>query len=165
MKELFRPMRRGRQALSEEACAHLLENVHEGVLSVLGEGDYPYGVPLNHIFSEGTIYLHCALTGHKIDAIQRHPLVCYTVVERHDIMEEKFTTLYRSVIVRGKAEIITNEEDKRRVARLLTDRLCPSQSEKAKEEEIENGLPRMCVVAIHPDHITGKQGLQLLRQP
>ena len=54
-----------------------------GVLSVLGDDDYLYGMPLNHYYCEedGKIYFHGGKSGHKIDSkknIIRH-LSVYTI--------------------------------------------------------------------------------------
>ena len=61
----FRPMRRFKQAASEQECTVLLKTAPRGVLSVLGDGGYPYGMPLNFIYEGGKIYFHCAMEGLK----------------------------------------------------------------------------------------------------
>ena len=43
----FRPMRRIRQELPKEECEKILIKATAGVLSVLGDGGYPYGVPMS----------------------------------------------------------------------------------------------------------------------
>ena len=43
----FRPMRRVRQQLSIVACNEILRNATSGTLAVLGDGGYPYAVPLS----------------------------------------------------------------------------------------------------------------------
>ena len=63
----FRPMRRFKQETSQEECFAILEKAPRGILSVLGDNGYPYGVPLNFFFHEGRIYFHCAMEGHKLD--------------------------------------------------------------------------------------------------
>lgn len=45
---MFREMARKKQLISEEECIELLKKEPRGVLSVLGDDDYPYGMPLNH---------------------------------------------------------------------------------------------------------------------
>lgn len=68
---MFRPMHRKNQAISPEDCLQLLKQEKRGVLSVLGDEGYPYGMPLNHWYCEedGKLYFHSGMTGHKIDAI------------------------------------------------------------------------------------------------
>lgn len=66
---MFRPMRRWKQQLSDEDCIAILKNEPRGILSVLGDDGYPYGIPMNHWYCEadGKLYFHGAKTGHKID--------------------------------------------------------------------------------------------------
>ena len=67
---MFRPMRRFKQQISDEECREILISEPRGVLSVIGDEGYPYGVPMDHWYSEadGRIYFHCAKEGHKLDA-------------------------------------------------------------------------------------------------
>ena len=44
---MFRKMRRGKQALSQEEIRNLLTLETRGVLSVQGDDGYPYGCPIN----------------------------------------------------------------------------------------------------------------------
>lgn len=45
---MFRKMRRFQQQLSDKKCIAVLKSETRGVLSILGDDDYPYGIPLNH---------------------------------------------------------------------------------------------------------------------
>lgn len=49
---MFRKMRRFKQELSKQECIEILQSEPGGVLSVLGEDGYPYGMPMNHWYSE-----------------------------------------------------------------------------------------------------------------
>ena len=40
----FRPMRRAQQALSQGEAIGVLKNAKRGVLSMIGDGGWPYGV-------------------------------------------------------------------------------------------------------------------------
>ncbi|MBE5911190.1 MAG: hypothetical protein E7276_08540 [Pseudobutyrivibrio sp.] len=59
---MFRKMRRFKQQLSEEECIEVLKNEPRGVLSLIGEDGYPYGMPINQWYCEedGKIYFHGA---------------------------------------------------------------------------------------------------------
>lgn len=74
---IFRNMRRKNRQLSESECIEILENEPRGVLAVLGDYDYPYTVPMSHVYVDGKIYFHGAQTGHKKDAVQKHDKVSY----------------------------------------------------------------------------------------
>ena len=83
-------MRRNRQLLSDEKAISVLQNGKTGVLAVLGDDDYPYTVPVNYVYFNNRIYIHCAKTGHKIDAINKHQKVSFCVVSKDDIIQEKY---------------------------------------------------------------------------
>ena len=46
--------------------------------------DGPYAVPMHYTVMDGQIYLHCAKTGYKLDAIARDDRVCFTVTLREN---------------------------------------------------------------------------------
>lgn len=69
----FRPMRRIRQQLSEKETLNILESATSGVLCLLGDEGYPYGVPISHVYHDRHLYFHTALRGHKVDAIASIP--------------------------------------------------------------------------------------------
>ena len=45
---MFRKMARIREQIPNEECIEILKTQLRGVLSVLGDDDYPYGFPINH---------------------------------------------------------------------------------------------------------------------
>lgn len=63
-------MRRKRQQLSEEESISILERATSGTLALLGDGGYPYAVPISYVYADGRLYFHSALTGHKVDAVK-----------------------------------------------------------------------------------------------
>ena len=62
---MFRRMARIREQIPEEECVKILKTQLRGVLSVLGDDDYPYGIPINHYYCEedGKIYFHGGTKG------------------------------------------------------------------------------------------------------
>ena len=66
----------------QEECRQILKTEKRGVLSVIGDNGYPYGIPINFYYDEndGKIYFHCAKEGHKIDAIKNCDKACFTTV-------------------------------------------------------------------------------------
>ena len=78
---MFRQSLRQKQALTKEECIEILKKEPRGVLSVLGDNGYPYGLPIDHWYNEedGKIYLHCGPVGHKLDAIESCDKVSFCV--------------------------------------------------------------------------------------
>ena len=69
---MFRKIRRFKQEMPAEECRELLKTQVRGVLSLLGDDGYPYGLPIDYWYNEadGKLYFHGAKEGHKIDAIR-----------------------------------------------------------------------------------------------
>ena len=91
---MFREMRRKRQQLSPEETEAILSRRTNGVLAVLGDEGYPYAVPLSYVWHDGRIYFHCAKSGHKLDAIRACDKVCFTVVDKDDVIPEEFPPFF-----------------------------------------------------------------------
>ena len=70
---MFRDLARKNKQLSVQECVRLLTDEKRGVLSVLGDNDYPYGIPMNHWYDpeDGSIYFHCGRAGHRLDALKK----------------------------------------------------------------------------------------------
>ena len=109
---MFRPMLRQKQQLSETECLELLKTELRGVLSVLGDEDYPYGIPLNHYYCEedGKLYFHSGKQGHKLDALRRHPKASFCVYDRGFRREGEWALNIKSVIVFGRMEEVKDTE-------------------------------------------------------
>lgn len=161
---MFREMRRKRQQLSQEESEAILRRNSSGVLSLLGDGDYPYGVPLSYCWEEGKLYFHCAKTGHKVDGARRHPKASFCVIDQDEVVPEKFTTVYRSVIAFGRIGLVSDPAEMRRACLLLAEKYSPSESQEAREEEIDRHWANLAVLRLEVEHLTGKEGLELLRR-
>jgi len=160
---MFRDMRRSRQLLTNEECLTVLDRCTSGVLAVHGDNGYPYAVPLSYALLNGRICFHCAAEGHKIDAIRYDAKVSFCVIDRDDVISEKYTTAYRSVIAFGRAVIIEDPAEKRAALMALAEKYSGDQPQSRHDAEIADSFARVCVVAIEIDHLTGKQGLELMK--
>ena len=156
-------MRRKRQQLSDEESYGILQKATSGTLALLGDGGYPYAVPISYVYSEGKLYFHSALSGHKVDAIRSCDRASFCVVAQDDVKPALYTTFFRSVIAFGRIHIVDDEAEKLAAARLLGNRYNPHQDE-ALQKELENGLARMLVIRLDIEHLTGKESIELVGQ-
>ena len=98
-----------------------------------GEGN-PYVIPMNFAWENDTIYLHSGPEGSKVEMVARHPQLCITFCEGHELvyMHKQIACSYsmksRSVICKGKVRFIEDMDEKRRILDLLmkqyTDNAC-----------------------------------------
>ena len=159
---MFVEMRRRTQALPESVYINILDKATSGVLAVCGDEGYPYTVPLSYVYADGKIYFHCATAGHKLDAIRRCDKVSFCVVEQDAVVPEQFTTYYRSVVLFGRARIIENAAEKRAALIKLAEKYSPGQCN--RDKEISGSFDRLCMVEITPEHITGKEAIELAKK-
>ncbi len=153
---MYRKMRRFKQLMPESESEKILKNGITGVLSVMGDEGYPYSVPLNYVYYNNKIYFHSAYEGHKIDSIKRNDKVCFCVILKDEVIPEKLSTRYESVICFGKAKIIQDENLKLETAKELGYKYCPADKDRVTME-IERFWDKLCMVEITLEQITGKK--------
>ena len=153
---MFREMRKKERQMTEEEATKALEKGSNGVLSVIGDDGHPYGVPLSYSYKEGKIYFHCAITGHKLDAIKNDERVSFTVVTKDDVVAENFTTNFESVIAFGRAKIIKDEGKIVPAKMHIADKYSKGY-EKEAMDHIRSAMGRFYIVEIEIDHMTGKK--------
>lgn len=159
---VFREMRRKNQLLSKEETIEILNICSYGVLSVNGDDDYPYTVPLNYVYKDDKLFFHCAKEGHKIDSIKINDKVTFCVVEKDEVIQKNFDTNFRSVSIFGRARILTDDSEKRYALECLVEKHSPNYIEQG-QKVIENGLNRVCVVEVKIEHMTGKAAIDIMK--
>lgn len=147
-------MRRFKQELPHDECIELLVNSPRGVLAVLGDDDYPYTVPMNHVYIDGKIYFHAAKEGHKHDAIEKHSKVSYCVMNDGFRKYDNWWYTFKSVIVFGEMNIITNNDEKINILTQLGDKYFPNHEYTLNE--IDKFSDKADVYELTVKHISGK---------
>ena len=153
---MFRKMRRFAQQISEEKCIEILKNEPRGVLSVLGDDGYPYGIVLDHWYCEedGKLYFHGAKEGHKIDAIKACDKVSYCVYDEGYRKEGEWALNINSVVIFGRIKLVDNPEKAREICTHLCRKF--TDDEEYLQKELKNALPRVQCLELTPEHMTGK---------
>lgn len=158
---MFRKMRREKQSLSEAETIEILASCTSGVLAVAGENDYPYAVPLSFVYNDGKLFFHSAKTGYKIDSIANNDKVSFCVIKADNVIQKSFTTQFRSVIVFGRARILTNDAEKKYALECLVEKYSPDYIPEG-QAEIERSLNSVCVVEVKIEHMTGKAATEII---
>ena len=148
-------MRRRDREQPKEFGLELIDRCEYGVASMIDENGQPYGVVLNLVREEDRLYFHCAMEGKKIDSLRKNPDVCISFVGNVSPVADKFTTLYESAIVRGKAFEVKEDEEKIHALRILCEKLTPANMENF-DEAIARSLNRTAVWRIDIDEVTAK---------
>ena len=148
-------MRKNKQ-LSAEECLSILKAEPRGVLSVIGDNGYPYGMPMNHFYSEddGKLYFHCGKHGHRADALTKDPRVSFCVYDKGYKNDGEWALQIKSVIVFGK---ITRIDDMDKIVD-ITAKLSRkfTEDEAYIQNEIKHFAPQTVLLQLTPEHICGK---------
>lgn len=147
-------MRRHKQELSKEECMEILTNEPRGVLALLGDDDYPYALPMSHVYVDGKIYFHGAMEGHKNDAVKRCDKVSYCVMDKGFRKDGDWWYTFKSVIIFGKIRILSDKDEKIDKLTYLGDKFFPTHEETVSE--INRMLDRTEVFEITIEHMSGK---------
>lgn len=158
---MFREMRRKNQQLGLKECEKILNSCTSGVLAVSGDEGYPYAVPLSYVYSDNKLYFHCARSGHKLDAVQNCSKASFCVIAKDDILPEKYTTLFKSVIVFGKIRILKTAEEMEEPIKTLT-RKYVKNDENGIQKEFDQFKNNMYMLCFEIEHISGKQCRELV---
>ena len=153
---MFREMNRKKQQLSQNECIQILKNEPRGVLSLMGDNGYPYGMPMDHWYNDddGCLYFHSGKRGHKIDAINRCSKASYCVCDQGCPKEGHWSLNFRSVIVFGRIEIIEEYDRAMSMVRQLS--LKYTNDTAYIDWEIQQSGKNTLVFRLVPEHITGK---------
>lgn len=149
------PIRRRDRALDEAAALALLEEAEWGVLATVDAEGWPYAVPVNHAVVDGALIIHCATAGHKLANLAFNPKVSYCAVTQAETLPLELATRYASVIVFGRAELLTDEAEKRTALRALGLRFAAAHPE-VVDREVAKDAFRTAVLRVRIERATGK---------
>ena len=112
----------------------------------------PYGVPLSLARTDDkTFYFHCALEGDKLDCIAVNPIVALSAVTKCaptvGPKDGSFTLQYKSAMAVGKAEVVSDRDEKIEALRAICLRFLPHHMT-AFDNAIARSLERTAVVKI-----------------
>lgn len=161
---MFREMRRNKQKLSKEECETILKNGTSGTLALNDYDSFPYAVPLSYVYDNGKVFFHCAKEGHKLDCINSNNKASFCVIGSDDVVPEKYTTYYRSVILFGKITIIEDDNKKYETISMLAKKYSPNESKDSVKQEIDSYWNSLCMLEFNIEHMSGKECIELVKK-
>jgi nitroimidazol reductase NimA-like FMN-containing flavoprotein (pyridoxamine 5'-phosphate oxidase superfamily) len=152
--------------MTEEETEQILCSGTSGVLALSGDDDYPYAVPISYVYDQKNrcLYFHGAGSGHKMDAIRRSDRASFCVIDQDQIVPERFTAYFRSVIAFGRIRIINDEKEKKEAIEKLAVKYSPDEPDEKREAEIMHTWKALCILRMDIEHMTGKQSIELVNQ-
>jgi uncharacterized protein len=155
MSMMYRELRRQDKKTDPCEAMRMLNEGEYGVLCTTSADGSPYGVFLSYVLMEDAVYFHCAPEGHKMDNMQCHPHVCFTVLKDYERIPGKTNIHYSSITLFGQMSVIHGAERHRALIALINKYTAPGPSAHAILEREDDG--RSVVVKIKIEHITGKK--------
>lgn len=155
-----------REVLDKSKIEKFLLQARIGYLGMV-DGQLPYVVPLNFVWTDGKLYFHGATGGRRNQVMDANSEVCFTVCEEYgtitDQVPAKTDTAYMSVIVFGKAEPVMDLDEATHMLQELIHKYVPGYYNRPlpkqhvdKYRSAVFGGP-VQVYRIDPSHITAKE--------
>lgn len=160
-----RKMRRFRQLLDDGQNVEILKKNTNGTLALIDDEGFPYALPISYVFDDENrkIYFHSARAGHKIDVIRSNPNASFAIVDQDEIIPEKFTTCFKSVICFGTIQIVKDQSEIIAALDMLAQKYSPNVSSILRKEEINGSLKRVAVLEFDIQKMSGKQAIELTK--
>ena len=145
-------MRKASRAMDAAFALEVLDKAPYITVSFTRPDSTPYGVPLSLARTDDkTFYFHCAMEGEKLDCIAANPMVALSAVTRCTPTvgpkDGSFTLQYKSAMAVGKAEMVTDRDEKIEALRAISQRFLPHHMD-AFDDAIARSLERTAVVKI-----------------
>lgn len=155
-----------RECRDKQKIEKFLLDARTGVIGMNGD-DFPYAVPVNFVWCDGSIYFHGMGSGKKETILSSESPICFTVYEEYgtvtDPMPCHADTAYMSVILFGKSEKVVDFEEAAFVLQKLIEKYTPGyykhpltskMMEKYKSSFDGN---RVSVYRLTPEYLTAKE--------
>lgn len=118
----------------------------------------PYVVPVCFGYDDGSIFIHSAPAGRKIDILRRNNSVGFEASVNYGLMKSeracKWSVKYRSVVGFGKAVILDDDRWKKRAMDIIMKHYSAADS---PFEYSEKALSNLVIIRIDIEGMTGKE--------
>ena len=152
---VFRNIRRKERTLDDERSLYLLKTGEYGFLAISGVNGYGYGIPMNFVLEDKSIYFHCAVEGFKLESIRQNNRVSFCVVGRTQLLPQQFSTVYESVLAYGRIMCDLPDKERYKALNLLVSKYSPG-CENISRPYISKSFHRTVILRLDIEHISGK---------
>lgn len=152
-------IRRQDRLMDESRALELLENGEYGFLA-LGSNAAAglpggYGIPISYVYDDGALWFHCAPEGEKLRRIASDASASFCVVGPTCVQQSKFTTLYGSVMVFGKIDVVQDDELRYAALALIVKKYSPEFVE-IGAKYAEKSFHRTAILRLQIERISAK---------
>jgi nitroimidazol reductase NimA-like FMN-containing flavoprotein (pyridoxamine 5'-phosphate oxidase superfamily) len=138
---------------SKQKMIDFLNSQPVGRIASIDKNGFPQVIPMNFVFAYNAVYMHSHPFGEKLDNIRRNPNVGFEVDRHicflpsyyfHPTDASQADTLYISVVIKGRAEIVEDNEEKARALNALMEKY----QKEGRYEALDENMPSVSEVAI-----------------
>ena len=149
-------LRREDKAIKDiKVIESILTKAEVGRIAVT-DNNQPYIVPVNFGYKENVIYFHSANEGRKINILKTNNSICFQTEVAHELVKNdvacRWSAKYLSVIAFGKANFITDPNEKRKAFDIIMEHYSPGN----KYDYSEENLKSTSIIKIDIEEMTGK---------
>jgi nitroimidazol reductase NimA-like FMN-containing flavoprotein (pyridoxamine 5'-phosphate oxidase superfamily) len=149
---------------SKSVIADFLNAEPVGRVCSIDSNGYPQVIPMNFVYLGGAVYMHSHPFGEKLDNIRRNPKVGFEVDRHicflpsyyfHPTDASQADTLYVSVVIKGTAQLVEDNEEKARALNALMEKY----QKEGRYEALEAGMPvvrEVAIIKVVPVDMRGK---------
>ncbi|AIQ17628.1 pyridoxamine 5-phosphate oxidase [Paenibacillus sp. FSL H7-0357] len=155
-----------RDCRDQDKIVDFLTVARIGIVGIGGDA-YPYAVPVNYVWHQGSVYFHGMGSGKKVRLLAEHPAVSFTVYREDSTLTDpvpcKADTAYFSVMLFGEAAKVTDMSEAAGVLQKILEKYTPGFYKQEMSERMVakyrssmdgNGV---AVYRLTPVHLTAKE--------
>ena len=149
---------------SKTKIIKFLNEEDTGRISSIDKHGFPQIIPMNFVFLNDSVYMHSHIRGEKIENIKRNSKVGFEVDRNLEFLPSYFSdpedasladTLYISVVIKGEALLVENNEEKVLALNGLMKKYQPEGRYKPMDKDMDV-LDATAVIKIIPEEMNGK---------
>jgi nitroimidazol reductase NimA-like FMN-containing flavoprotein (pyridoxamine 5'-phosphate oxidase superfamily) len=156
MKYSNEAVRRQDRLLLESRAIELLTEGEYGAMSMCCDDSAAYGIPISYAWNGNeSIYIHCATEGKKLNCLDNNSAVSLCVVGKTNVISEKFTTEFESIILQCQAFRNLSDEERMEALMLIVKKYSPNDI-KVGEKYAEKSFHRTEIIRLNIEKWSGK---------
>ena len=149
---------------SKDKIIEFLNSQPAGRIASIDKNGYPEVIPMNFVYHDEAIYMHSHPFGEKLDNIRRNPNVGFEVDQHicflpsyyfHPTDASQADTLYISVVIKGKAEIVYDNEEKAVALNALMEKYQKEGSYEVLDANMRS-VHEVAIIKVIPTDMRGK---------
>ena len=149
---------------SKQKIIDFLNGQPVGRVASIDKNGYPQVIPMNFVWEDGAVYMHSHPFGEKLENMARSQKVGFEVDQHvcflpsyyfHPTDASQADTLYISVVIKGKAVIVQDNEEKARALNALMEKY----QKEGRYEQLNAQTPavhEVAVIKVVPEDMRGK---------